>query len=121
MSLEEVARTLSRALGRSVIADGWWIVQKCPICDVELKLMESNVPREQLFKELFSFFDAHRCHAVPDEVAYQRAEHTFVRISEAAIASDTDPQLARRAEVESDRLAKFVHWFEHGSRGKLGP
>jgi hypothetical protein len=110
---------LAAALGRSITAEGMWIVQKCPICDVELKLMESHASREELRKELFAFYDQHRCHAVPDEVAYQRAEHTFVRVSEAALAlakRGGDPVLARRAEVESDRLAKFVEWFEHGSR-----
>jgi hypothetical protein len=121
MSLQQDVRSLAEALGRSVAVDGPWIVQKCPICDIELKLMNDSSTRELLYKELFSMYDSHRCHAVPDEVAYQRAEHTFVRISEAALAmAGRDDLVARRAEVESDRLAKFVEWFEHGSRAKLG-
>jgi hypothetical protein len=123
VSLRDDVRLLTEALGRSITVDGTpgvtWIVQKCPICDIELKLMNDGARQDQLYKELFSLYDGHRCHAVPDEVAYQRAERTFVRVSEAALvlAKRGDP-LAQRAERESDRLAKVVETL--GSREKIG-
>ena len=112
---------LAGALGRSIRIENGWIIQTCPVCAIDLKLHDMGISQKDLFKELFSFYDQHRCHAMPDEVAYQRGERAFVRASEAALAlakRGDDPVLAARAERESERLAKFVESYER--REKMG-
>lgn len=99
---------LSVNLGRSIKAANGWLVQICPICEIELRLMDSRI-RSQLDAELFSLFDDHRCRAPANEETFQRAERASVRAGECALllAALGDP-LAARAEAESLRIARWV-------------
>jgi len=100
---------------------GLWIVQTCPICEIELRLMEMSVENENLAKELFSLFDDHRCRVRATEEMFQRAERESVRRGERAIAladaarNSNDVafdlslgMLSKRAEKESLALARWV-------------
>ncbi|MBA2539390.1 MAG: hypothetical protein H0V17_07140 [Deltaproteobacteria bacterium] len=106
---------LASALQRSIAFDKGWVVQKCPLCEVELRLHESRAKDvDELVQELFGFYDAHRCTAKPDEDMYQRAERASVQLGESALALAKHPEnvvLARRAERESLTLAAWVEAF----------
>ena len=86
-----------------------WIIQLCPICEVELRLLDSLGWPERLDVELFSLFDDHRCRAPATEETFQRAERASVRAGECALLiAEIDARLAERAELESLRLARWV-------------
>jgi len=91
------------------------VIQKCPICEVELRIHESRARDvDELVTEMFGFYDAHRCTAKPNEDMYQRVERASVQLGESAIALARDPSkvgLARRAERESLKLAAWVETF----------
>lgn len=100
---------------------GLWIVQTCPICEIELRLMEMSVDEDKLAVELFSLFDDHRCRVRPTEEMFQRAERESVRRGERAIALASAAGvsndvvfdlsldlMAKRAEKESMVLARWV-------------
>ena len=101
-------RHLSIALGRPIAVANGWIIQLCPICEVELRLLDSLGWPERLDVELFSLFDDHRCRAPANEETFQRAERASVRAGECALIADIEPKLAARAEAESLRLARWV-------------
>lgn len=109
--LQTVVQELSGALGRPIFLTGRWIVQRCPVCEVELRLMDSIDWRGRLRRELFSFYDEHRCRARANEDTFQRAERASVRAGEQALAlaAAGDHELSERAEHESLRLA---HWVD---------
>jgi hypothetical protein len=115
LSKRDVVEELRHCLGRPFEMKGLWIVQTCPICEVELRLMEMSVESENLAKELFSLFDDHRCRARATEDMFQRAERESVRRGERALAlareavfDQTRERLAARAEKESLALACWV-------------
>jgi hypothetical protein len=112
---------LGAALGRPVFRSGYCIVQRCTICDVELRLWDTDVATyAALFRRLFAFYDAHRCVGLgcTEEEAYERAERALVRMAEHALAlqrrelvdtvvGEYDlPRLYERAERESITLAE---------------
>jgi len=117
--LERAVLDLSAALGRPITSDKSWIVQKCPICEVELRLDHSvlGVRAEERFErlrgELFAFYDQHRCRAPATEDTFQRAERQFVHSGERALAlaAAGDTELAARADRESQRLVEWVDRF----------
>jgi hypothetical protein len=117
--LDERVRELAGKLGRSITTDGWIVVQKCAICEVELRLHYSILEDDftDLAQQLFRFYDQHRCRAEPTELTFQRAERAFVQLGESALALDArgDDQLARRADLESQRLVEWVERFRRRS------
>ncbi|MBA2540731.1 MAG: hypothetical protein H0V17_13920, partial [Deltaproteobacteria bacterium] len=114
-SLQTTVAELAGSLRRSISFDKGWVIQKCPLCEVELRLHESRAGDvDELVQELFGFYDAHRCTAKPDEDMYQRAERASVQLGESALSLAKDPEnvvLARRAERESLKLAAWVEAF----------
>lgn len=114
-TVEATVRRLAASLCRPISFEDYWVVQKCPICEVELRIHESRANDvDELVTEMFGFYDAHRCTATPDEEMYQRAERASVQLGESAIALARDPSkvvLARRAERESLKLAAWVETF----------
>lgn len=118
-SIEATVDLLSASLRRSISFENGWVVQKCPICEVELRLHESRARDvQELVGELFGFYDAHRCTAKPDEDMYQRAERASVELGESALvlARTEHGVLARRAERESLKLAAWVETFVKRTR-----
>lgn len=119
-NLEATIADLAASLRRSISFESGWVVQKCPLCEVELRLHESRARDvDELLKELFGFYDAHRCTRKPDEDMYQRAERASVELGESALALAKHPArsvLARRAEGESLKLAAWVETFVKRSR-----
>lgn len=115
MTLEATVVELAGSLCRSISFEQGWVVQKCPLCEVELRLHESRAKDvDELVQELFGFYDAHRCTAQPDEDMYQRAERASVQLGESALSLAKDPEnvvLAQRAERESLKLAAWVEAF----------
>lgn len=114
-SLVETIDTLAASLRRPIWFEKGWVIQKCAVCEVELKTHESRARDvDELVHELFAFYDAHRCVAKPDEAMYQRAERASVELGENALELAKDPDnvvLARRAERESLKLAAWVEMF----------
>ena len=97
---------------------GLWIVQTCPICEIELRLMEMSVEEDKLMWELFSLFDDHRCRVRATEEMFQRAERESVRRGERAIAladqavfDRSRDVMSKRAEKESMALARWVEAY----------
>jgi hypothetical protein len=113
--LRATVSELAASLRRSISFDKGWVIQTCPLCEVELRLHESRANDvDELVQELFGFYDAHRCTAKPDEAMYQRAERASVQLGESAIELAADARkaaLARRAERESIKLAAWVEMF----------
>jgi hypothetical protein len=122
--VEDTVRHLAWQLGRSfVLTDGWregWIVQVCPICRIELRLLVlGGETGSALYRELFALYDGHRCHGsgCSTDEAYARAERESVRLGERALALATEePWLAARAEHESIVLATWAQTFEQRLR-----
>jgi len=114
-SLQHTVSELASALRRSISFERGWVIQKCPLCEIDLRLHESRAKDvDELVQELFGFYDAHRCTAKPDEDMYQRAERASVQLGESALSLAKDPEnvvLARRAERESLKLAAWVEAF----------
>lgn len=106
---------LAASLARPIAYEDGWVIQKCALCEVELKIHSSRADDvDELTREMFSFYDQHRCSQQPDEAMYQRAERTFVQLGESALALAKDPRkhlLAQRAERESTKLAAWVDLF----------
>jgi len=112
--LDRAVRELARDLGRPITLNGA-IIQHCPLCEVELRMCTSvlrDAP-ERLHRELFYFYDQHRCYATPNEDTFQRAERAFVQLAEHALglAAAGKSSLAARAELESQRLVEWVDSF----------
>ncbi len=118
--VEFTVTELAASLRRPISFDKGWVIQKCPLCEVELRLHESRATDvDELVAELFGFYDAHRCTAKPDEAMYQRAERASVQLGESALELATkrgDSMLARRAERESVKLAAWVEAFVKRTR-----
>ena len=114
-TLEATIGELAASLRRSISFDKGWVIQKCPLCEIELRLHESRARDvDEVIQELFGFYDAHRCTRQPDEDMYQRAERASVELGESALELAKDPAnvvLARRAERESIKLAAWVETF----------
>ena len=114
-TIEATVRQLAASLCRPIAFEHSWVVQQCPLCEVELKIHESRARDvDELVAEMFGFYDAHRCTAQPDDDMYQRAERASVQLGESALALAKDPAkvvLARRAERESLKLAAWVETF----------
>ncbi len=119
-SLEATVVELAASLRRSISFERGWVIQKCPLCEIELRLHESRAQDvDELVQELFGFYDAHRCTRHPDEDMYQRAERASVQLGESALELAKDPEnvvLARRAERESLKLASWVETFVKRAR-----
>jgi len=119
---------LASALQRPFSYSLTWIVQWCPICNIELRLMVAGEPsRASLYRQLFSMYDDHRCdsRACATEEAYERAELGSVRMAERAQAIQQlervepprdAPSLYERAERESIELATWAQTFEQRLR-----
>ncbi len=113
--LEATVDLLAASLRREISFTNGWVIQKCPLCEVELKIHESRARDvDELVRELFGFYDAHRCTRKPDEDMYQRAERASVELGESALALAKNPAnaaLTERAERESMKLAAWVELF----------
>lgn len=128
LDLNRAARYLVTMLGRPIAWTGKYIVQKCAICDVELRLWDTDVRSyDALFRRLFSFYDAHRCIGLGCSVeeAYERADRESYRMAAQARAlQDRElepvgelPSLFERAEREAVALAAAAQLFEEQLRG----
>jgi hypothetical protein len=124
VDLQTAVRYLAAALNRPIERSGNYIVQRCAICDVELRMWDTEIPSyTALFRRLFAFYDAHQCfgYGCSVEEAYQRAELASVRLAESALELQQRerseqpgdlPSLYERAERESLVLATAAGEFE---------
>ena len=56
--METTVLELAASLRRPISFDHGWVVQKCPLCEVELRLHESRAKDvDELVQELFGFYD----------------------------------------------------------------
>lgn len=100
----------------------WRIVQRCPICSVELGLQtrtdDDTLTARWLRRELFAVYDNHRCQQALDdalreatpaklEELYEHTERESIRMAERAQVI-ADPDLRARAERESGRLLEWA-------------
>jgi hypothetical protein len=121
-ALERRFEVTSKPVGYPQTALEWYVVQQCPICEVELGLRfhapssgEADV--SWLHRELFASYDGHRCRiAVASADAdrrqelFERTERESVHMAERAQAlAAGDPELAARADRES---AMLLVWAE---------
>jgi hypothetical protein len=115
--MDEVER-LSAALGRTIFVS-WTgsngiearIMQTCPMCGIKLAMMfvaeDHQIEQRWLHRELFTFYDQHRCTLTDVMALYEAAERELVRAGERMLQLG-DSDLRARAELESDRMAAFA-------------
>ncbi|MFT3692915.1 MAG: hypothetical protein QM831_07225 [Kofleriaceae bacterium] len=113
--IEDEVRRIATALGRQFDVEGDMsvrVAQHCPLCDAVLavRINARQMDAEKLQRELFGFFDQHRCLiSTPPFQMFERAERALVTAAD-RIAS-CDPDLKHRAEHEADLMAARCEEF----------
>lgn len=122
MDLATDVKYLAEALGRRIdVVDHRRVVQRCPLCLIELGFEGRPMSRAALYRELFAAYDEHRCDKLFSDDAYERADAECARMAARAVvirereqheAPHDTPSLYERAERESVRMAELAQVYK---------